>query len=121
MSVTPQYAVIHVKPTPTSDAWPIVERTRGGWQSGAHHYPDADVLDVRPLALVREPRVWLPGDTVPAGVWTVDAKGGLDISDAAREVWECDGPLVEVHMPDYAAAVAAEQARRAATDGEVAE
>jgi len=111
----PRYAVIHVKPTPTSDAWPIVERTYGGgWQSGAHHYPDAEVLDVRPLALVAAPRVWLPGDTVPAGTWAIDADGYVVEyrEHVTRE------PLVEVPVPDPAAEIAAEQARRAATDGE---
>jgi hypothetical protein len=49
--MTPRYAVIHV-PTPDGFAWPIVERVAGGWQSGAHHYPDSIVLDVRPLTLV---------------------------------------------------------------------
>jgi hypothetical protein len=49
--MTPPYAVIHV-PTPDGFAWPIVERVVGGWQSGEHHYPDAGVLDVRPLTLV---------------------------------------------------------------------
>lgn len=46
-----RYAVIHVSPRPGSDAWPIVERVPGGWQSGAHHYPDEDVLDVQPLPI----------------------------------------------------------------------
>lgn len=52
----PRYAIIHVKPNPSSDAWPIVERVPailgGGWQSGAHHYRDSEVLDFRPLMLV---------------------------------------------------------------------
>lgn len=46
-----RYAVIHVSPRPGSDAWPIVERVPGGWQSGAHHYPDEDVIDVQPLPI----------------------------------------------------------------------
>jgi hypothetical protein len=48
----PQYAIIHVKPTPESDAWPVVERVPGGWQSGVFHYPDEIVLKVDPLSLV---------------------------------------------------------------------
>lgn len=47
----PRYAIIHVR-SDHGEAWPIVERTIGGWQSGVHHYPDAEVLDVRPLVLV---------------------------------------------------------------------
>lgn len=27
-------------------AWPLVERVPGGWQSGEHHYPDADVIRI---------------------------------------------------------------------------
>ena len=50
----PRYAIIQVS-TETNgmqgSAWPIVERVPGGWQSGAHHYPDAEVGQVRPLAL----------------------------------------------------------------------
>jgi hypothetical protein len=47
----PRYAVIHVQDG-NNHAWPIVERTRGGWQSGAHHYPDRDVRKVAPLTLI---------------------------------------------------------------------
>lgn len=50
------YAIIHVRSGPNGEAWPLVERVPdvlgGGWQSGAHHYPDASVLDVKPLTLV---------------------------------------------------------------------
>ena len=46
-------ALIHVSPRPGSDAWPIVERVAGGWQSGEHHYADADVPDVHDLDLTR--------------------------------------------------------------------
>ncbi|OBA53056.1 hypothetical protein A5789_24925 [Nocardia sp. 852002-51101_SCH5132738] len=42
-------AIIHVQSGPSGEAWPIVERVPGGWQSGAHHYRDADVLDVSPI------------------------------------------------------------------------
>jgi hypothetical protein len=51
----PAYAIIHVKETPTCDAWPIVERVPDGWQSGVHHYDDEDVLDLTPLHLFPEP------------------------------------------------------------------
>ena len=47
-----EYAIIHVKPDANSDAWPVVERVAGGWQSGAHHYPDRAVLAVTPLHLM---------------------------------------------------------------------
>ena len=113
----PRYAVIHVKPTPTSDAWPIVERTHGGWQSGSHHYPDVDVLDVRPLALVPVPRVWLPGDTVPADVWTRGPDGEVsshDLDEVIDPGWP-EGAYVEVHVPDAAAYTAAVDAARART------
>ena len=43
-------AMIHVQPRPGLEAWPIVERVPCGWQSGVHHYPDEDVLDVSPIA-----------------------------------------------------------------------
>ena len=50
---TGQYATIHVQyENGTSEAWPIVHRVPGGWQSGAHHYPDDAVIDVSPLTLV---------------------------------------------------------------------
>ncbi|UKD50863.1 hypothetical protein L3Q65_00795 (plasmid) [Amycolatopsis sp. FU40] len=51
----PSYAIIHVAPKPGLEAWPVVERVPGGWQSGVHHYPDEDVIDVStPLRLVPE-------------------------------------------------------------------
>ncbi|HEY3480864.1 MAG TPA: hypothetical protein VGL02_18360 [Streptomyces sp.] len=51
----PSYAIIHVSPGPGREAWPIVERVPGGWQSGVHHYPDEDVIEVStPLRLVPE-------------------------------------------------------------------
>lgn len=70
----------------------------------------------RPAAAAarHEPRVWLPGDLVPAGAWVVDSVGAVDLID--HEV-PAPTTLVEVHVPDFAA----EQARRAATDGEVTE
>ncbi|MFF4026984.1 hypothetical protein ACFYY5_29450 [Nocardia elegans] len=45
-TVAEQYAIIHVEPKPGSHAWPVVERVEGGWQSGAHHYRDREVLDI---------------------------------------------------------------------------
>jgi hypothetical protein len=57
---TGQYAIIRVQYEPGGgEAWPVVQRVPGGWQSGAHHYPDDAVLSVRPLTLVD------PGDTRP--------------------------------------------------------
>lgn len=47
----PRYARIHVRPSLDADAWPVVERVPGGWQSGQHHYPDSDVLQVIPLPI----------------------------------------------------------------------
>lgn len=32
-------------------SWPVVERVAGGWQSGAHHYPDSTVLTVQVLPI----------------------------------------------------------------------
>lgn len=46
--MTGQFAIIHVRDG-DSEAWPVVERVRGGWQSGAHHYPDVSVIAVQPL------------------------------------------------------------------------
>lgn len=51
------YAVIHVSPGPGLDAWPVVQRVPGGWQSGVHHYPDEEVLDVQKLAAPPVPAV----------------------------------------------------------------
>jgi hypothetical protein len=48
----PAYAIIHVKESPSCDAWPIVERVPGGWSSGVHHYEDSRVIDLMPLHLV---------------------------------------------------------------------
>jgi len=48
----PAYAIIHVKESPSCDAWPIVERVPGGWSSGVHHYEDSRVIDLTPLHLV---------------------------------------------------------------------
>jgi hypothetical protein len=42
------YATIKVE-NGASRAWPVVERVGGGWQSGAHHYPDDTVSAVRVL------------------------------------------------------------------------
>ena len=86
------------------------------------HHGHRDACEVRRLEIeisrlraevAPRPRVWLPGDTVPAGVWVQDVDGGLRLSGLV----ECDeGPYVEVQTPSestMAAAVAAEQARRA--------
>jgi hypothetical protein len=48
VAATPQHAIIRVK-RGHGNEWPIVERVPGGWQSGAHHYPDRDVVNVKPL------------------------------------------------------------------------
>lgn len=69
----------------------------------------------------RKPRVFLEGDTVPAGAWVLDRVGGVYpvgpgyVVDVAPV-----GPLVEVSVPDYAAAVAAERERRARNEPSVA-
>lgn len=52
-----EYAVIHVRDG-ASESWPVVERVSGGWQSGAHHYPDATVLGVRTMVLVQPDEEW---------------------------------------------------------------
>lgn len=115
MSV-PRYAVIHVQRA-NGHAWPIVERVVGGWQSGAHHYPDRDVLSVKPLALAPPPRVFLPGDTVPGGVWVDDGRGEDPFRfDQDTTIAESGDVLVEVFVPDHAAAESAERARREAAD-----
>lgn len=64
----------------------------------------------------RGPRVWLPGDTVPGGVWTVSAKA---VPPIERTLAADADPRVEMLVArghDFAAAVAAEQARRATTE-----
>lgn len=70
-----------------------------------------------PAPAQREPRVWLVGDTVPAGVTVTDGSWTSTVAHAYRPTVA----VVEVLVPDFAAAVAAEQARRAATDSEVTE
>lgn len=76
------------------------------------------ILAAARKATQREPRVWLPGDTVPAGVWVVDGPVPdprlVEEPEVVTEEW--GWPVVEVLVPDYAAAVAAEQSRRAATE-----
>jgi hypothetical protein len=69
----------------------------------------------------RRPRVWLDGDTVPAGTWVLV----VDEDDPEERVHQLDayedcrngnlGPLVEILLPDEGEAVAlaeAEEARR---------
>lgn len=71
---------------------------------------------------MKTPRVWLDGDTVPAGTWVYV----IDEDDPEEKVHQLDayedcrngnlGPLVEILMPDEDTAVAlvkAEEARRA--------
>jgi hypothetical protein len=65
-----------------------------------------------------EPRVWLPGDTVPAGVAVIDEPGAGDGGYwvATDMPARYDRPVIEIRVPDVAAviaAVAAEEARRA--------
>jgi hypothetical protein len=69
----------------------------------------------------RPPRVWLEGDTVPAGVAVIDEPGVEDggFWTASDLPGLFDRPVVEVHPPTpgaFAAAVAAERERRAAGD-----
>lgn len=122
------YAVIHVrsKGWPTTDAWPIVERVPGGWQSGVHHYPDADVLDVTPLALagpgevvvrLPAPRVVsgcdckLPCDDDPDDTYAVFG-GQVDVPAGIQEVWPTDeasvnGPWAPDEAKSYGLALLA--------------
>lgn len=61
----------------------------------------------------KTPRVWFDGDTVPAGTWVFV----VDEDDPEHQVTQLDayedcrngnlGPLVEVVLPDVAAAFAA--------------
>ncbi|MFC3454042.1 hypothetical protein [Amycolatopsis speibonae] len=47
-----------------------------------------------------QPRVFFPGDTVPAGVWAL-GRGGL-LHEPSSEGWEVKaGPQVEVHVPSF--------------------
>ena len=70
----------------------------------------------------REPRVWLPGDTVPAGVAVIDEPGCEDGGFWVAQPKlgsKFDRPVMEIQAPapaDFAAAVAAEQTRRAGVD-----
>ena len=59
---TPRFARIHVRPSPGTEVWPVVERVNGGWQSGGHHYPDATVLGVAPLHLIPNAELVEPND-----------------------------------------------------------
>ncbi len=71
-----------------------------------------------------QPRVWLQGDEVPADV-VVCTLDGLHAGPSPMGPWQTDTPVVEILQPPptrgLAAVVAAEQARRAATAGEVTE
>lgn len=66
----PQFARIHVSPSPDTHEWPVVERVSGGWQSGAHHYPDSVVLDYEPLHVPPDP--------------AADIRDGLPTADEIR-------------------------------------
>lgn len=59
---TPRFARIHVRTSPGTEVWPVVERVNGGWQSGGHHYPDATVLGVEPLHLIPNADLVEPND-----------------------------------------------------------
>ena len=114
------------------DALATLEHTRRQRDSLARRcavrFEEAEQLRARIAELEqgqREPRVWLPGDTVPADVWTRGPDGEVsshDLDEVIDPDW-AEGAYVEVvHVPDddaYTAAVAAARARRAATDGEV--
>lgn len=80
MTHYPKYAVIRVHPGPGAAAWPIVQRVPGGWQSGAHHYPDAEVHEVRPLHLV-EPR----GSSNDEPLWHITVAVPMRLSDDQRD------------------------------------
>lgn len=76
----PIYARVHVKVGESGEAWPVVERVHGGWQSGGHHYPDADVLDVASLPLVDPRRL------VVVGGWLCEDTGRHDCVGGGAEV-----------------------------------
>lgn len=79
---------------------------------------DVDAVLVELGEARRRPRVWLEGDTVPAGVAVIDEPGAQ-----AGEFWVAtdkpsrfDRDVLEVHVPDletFTAAVAAEREHRA--------
>lgn len=113
MTAEIQYAVIHVEDGPAA-AWPVVERVPGGWQSGAHHYPDASVLDVTPLALAGpgEVVVRLPEPhEVDDMTWPLPGGGYVEATWDSR-VW--DSRTGYDHSPDEAQACAAAQLAAAA-------
>lgn len=71
----------------------------------------AGLLAAARAETTREPRVWLPGDTVPAGTRTVTAEGHVR-APVNFPYPAAATPLVEVHVPDHAAAVAHENMTR---------
>jgi hypothetical protein len=70
----------------------------------------AEVETLRSRAV--EPRVWLPGDLIPGHACYVDRHGCVDQDTEDDTPWTHAAPLVEVLVPDFNAAVAAERARR---------
>jgi hypothetical protein len=68
------------------------------------------LLNEASARLEPSPRVWFPGDDVPAGTWVLSRNGyvdrilGSDDGDEAGAM-PIAGPVVEVQLPDYREAV----------------
>lgn len=94
------YATIKVE-NGVAKAWPVVERVGGGWQSGAHHYPDAVVASVRPLT---SPLMSVPesvdGDETNLRVATAQLDDAEHALDSLRQL--SDG----LPMDDYCEEIA---------------
>lgn len=92
----PRFAIIHVKPDANTQAWPVVERVPGGWQSGVHHYPDRDVLSVKPLHLAPTTDV-----TATLAAWERDYVRALNAILAAYDDSSADAHRWRGHAEAY--------------------
>ena len=83
-------AFIHVSPAPGVHEFPVVQRVSGGWQSGAHRYLDADVLEVRRITAHMPPSATEQAEpTTAMGWWCIS---GEELIAALRRVASGEDP-----------------------------